>query len=298
MAVTEASLLAEVKRLVYSSLPFLRPWEDQVQDVGGISAVDTTVDVADGSYWSVGDIVAFADGTYDLARVTSVSTNTLTIQRNVRGATASAHSQNAEIEKNPRFTDQEIKDAFTRVINDLYPRVYKLTKGSATFSTNTYWYALSNDNIEEILTVYREEDTYLNPEPLHTWRFSRDVDPTEFSDDQGIFVPHGGDLADGETFYWVGREKLAGASDLLDRQAGLVALGTVYHLLGAEDAARTYDPGRQTDRTVQPGQNSRDSLWFWREFSAELRNEELRLLHEEDRLPKSHFAERARRFRV
>ncbi len=295
MAVTQASLRLRIKRLVYSARPALRPMRDAVQDVGGISNVALTVDVEDGTNWSVADTVAFDDG--EEARVTSISTNELTISRAINGTTAAAHAQFAEIEKRPRFRIQEIDDAIETVLHDLWPNVWVLAQGTVgTVSTAKEWYTLTDADIREVLSVFYEEDDYLIPVPIVGWQFFTHLPSAEFTATQGLFIPSFGGADVGDTLYYIARVELTVVTELLDRQESLVALGAVHQLLGGEIVARSHDPGKRTDRTVQPGQMGRDSIWFLREYRNMRTREEIRLKEEESRIPVNRFQQRKRRF--
>ncbi|MCI0529089.1 MAG: hypothetical protein L0Y56_16760, partial [Nitrospira sp.] len=52
-----------------------------------------------------------------------------------------------------------------------------------------------------------------------------------------------------------------------------VTIGAVANLLGATISPATHDPGARTDRTVQPGQTSRDVRYFQGRFITEARQE-------------------------
>lgn len=295
MAVTQASLRQRVKRIVYSARPAERPYRDAVQDAGGISNSDTSMDVEDGDNWAVGDIVAFDDG--EEARVTAIATDTLTITRGVNGTTAAAHSQFDEIEKNPRFRIQEIDDAIESVLHDLWPNVWLISQGTLGAATSgKEWYTLTDGDIQEVLTVFYEDDDYLTPVPINGWRYYGQLPSAEFTQEQGVFLPGFGGADIGDSLYYIARVRVTAVTELLDRQEPMVANGAVYNLLGAESVARTHDPGHRTDRTVQPGQDSRDSIWFLREYLNGRTREEIRLKKEERRIPVSRHQQRARRF--
>jgi len=291
MAVTQESLRKRVRALIYGALPTARPYQDVLQS--NITSSGTSMVVLDGTRWAENDVVDFPNG--DQAIVVGVAANTLTIRR---GANATAHSTGDVIYKNPRFSTEAIDYAIDSVIQDLFPDIYKITTVSVTYDPQTEWYPINNDNLMEVLTIYYEDHDYLEPRALPVWRQSRGVDATEFGAAQGVFIPHSGGMHDGDTLYIVFRERIDAVDDLLDRQEHLVALGAAYQLLQVANVARTHDPGRWTDRTVQPGQEGRDAIHFLRDFSLMRRREELRLMKDEDRLPKNPHAERARRFRL
>jgi hypothetical protein len=281
--------------MIYSARPALRPFRDYIQDVGGINATDVEMDVIDGETWSIGDIVCFDDG--DEARVTAIATNTLTIVRDANGTTGSTHSQYDEVEKNARFTVQSIDDAIETVLSDLWPNVYVLSQGTlGTATAGTEWYTVTDTDIREVLSVFYQNDSYLNPVPMFGWEYRTHLPSAEFTQEQGIFVPSfcGADI--GDSMYYIARVELTVATELLDRQEPLVALGAVHNLLGFQGVVRTHDPGQRTDRTVQPGQTTRDSIWFLREYRNARTREEIRLHKEEELIPKHRLQQRKRRF--
>ena len=293
MAVTEASLRKRIRALLYGGQPQARGYTDAVQN-NPLTAGGTTLTVLDGTNWSEGDLVDFGDDG-DIAVVTAIATNDLTIRRQ-EGATS--HVQGTTIYKNPRFTTEQIDYAIERVLHDLFPDVWKITTISDTYAADEYWYPINNDQLTEILTVFYEDDEYLSPVPVAVWKQSSGLDSTDFTNKQGVYLPSAQGMDVGDTFYVVYREVIDAVDDLLDRQEPLVAHGAAYQLMVGANAARTHDPSRWTDRTVQPGQEGRDSVNFLREFMTLRRREELRLKQEEDRLPKNRLAQKARRFRV
>lgn len=293
---TQAALRERTQRLVYSSLPFLRPYRDALSS--SITSGTTTFTVTNEDDWDVGDILVFQDTGEEcvVTAVTSNDTNQITVRRGAFGTTAASHSSGVEFEKNPRFTVRELDDAIQHSLENLWPRVYVLATGSFTFSANTFWYPISDNNCREVLSVYYEDPTYLTPRPITVWRFNTGLDSAEFSQQQGLYIPTAQGMNEGETVYYTYRKELTNVADLKVRQERLVVLGAVAALLAAEEVARTYDPGRMTDRTVQPGQNIRDASWFYQMWLREVRQEELRLKQEESRLPKTRVAERRRRW--
>ena len=290
MAVTQDSLRTRIRALLYGGRPQEVPYQDALQ--GNLTAAGTSVDVLDGTQWTAGDLVDFDDG--DQALVTAVATNTLTLRR-FGGATT--HSTDDVIYKNPRYTTRAIDDAVDHVLQDLWPQVWLIATQELTYSSGTYWYEIADDQLKEILTAYYADTSYGFPRALIGWKQFSGVDATQFANAQGIYLPFSLGLNDATTFWVVYRAELNDVTNLLDRQEGLVAYGAVAMLMPAANIHRTTDPGRWTDRTVQPGQDARDGLYFTREFEQLRRRERIRLLEDEDRLPKNIHAEARRRFR-
>ncbi len=295
MAVTTASLRLRVKRLVYSARPSLRPYQDKVLSATHLAA-DTTLDVTDGTSWVAGDIVEYSDGEQSL--VTGVAANVLTVQRGQFGTTAADQAQNTEITKNPRFSIQEIDDAIETVLADLHPQVYAIeTTSFGTVVAGQEWYPISTNSVFQVLALYYEDPGYESPVPILGWDFRR-VLASGFAQSQGLYLPSFGGAANGDALYITWRKQISLATDLLDRQEPMVAMGAVYYLLGGENVSRTHDPGQRTDRTVQPGQDGRDSIWFLREYRNMRVAEEIRLKTDEFGLPQHRLQQRRRRYRV
>lgn len=295
MAVSQDSLRLRIKRLVYNARPALRPYQDKVLSAAH-NIADTTLDVTDGTSWVAGDIVEYSDG--ELAIVTGVAANVLTVQRAQFGTTEANHAQGTEITKNPRFGIQEIDDAIETVLFDLYPQVYVLESVAfGTVVSGQEWYPIATADVFDVLALYYEDPADFTPRPIFGWTFQKLLVAAEFSQTQGLYVPGFTGATNGSNLYILQKRKITAAADLLDRQEPLVAMGAVYQLLGGETVSRTHDPGHRTDRTVQPGQDARDSIWFLREYRNLLTKEEIRLREDQDWTPVNRVQARRRRFR-
>jgi hypothetical protein len=125
------------------------------------------------------------------------------------------------------------------------------------------------------------------------------VDATGFTKTNGLYMPGAVNLSTSDSFYIATRRNYAAITDIDAASSVLpvVANYTVYKLLGAAEVARTHDPGRRTDRTVQPGAEGRSSIWYLREAERLRIRETARLADQEDWLPKDRLAQRARRYR-
>lgn len=292
MAVTESSLREEIEHLVYSAQPQARPYQDEVQN-NPLASGGTTLTVLDGTQWSEGDVVDFDDDG-DQAMVTAISTNDLTIRRI---GDDTSHAQGTVVYRNPRWSHKAIGYAIQHIIDDLFPDVYIHATNTQTYDPQQQWYPINDSQLTEVVSVFYEDDEYLTPVPLGSWRQWNGLPGAEFTQSEGVYIPGSMGMDNGDSFYVVYRKVIGSATDLYDRQAVIVVHGAAYRLLLGANAVRTHDPSRWTDRTVQPGQEGRDSVNFLREYFQLRRREELRLSHDEDRLPKHPASERARRFR-
>jgi hypothetical protein len=106
-----------------------------------------------------------------------------------------------------------------------------------------------------------------------------------------------GDVDVAEDVYFTYASKITVEADLLSRQEILVVMGACSLLLGGTVIPRTQDPGARTDRTVQPGQTSRDSRWFQQEFFIKARTEAALLAIERNNVPGTLQTKRAQRWR-
>lgn len=295
MAVTQASLRQRIKNLVYSSRPALRPYQDKIQ-TNAHNIADTTLDVTDGTSWAIGDIVEYSDG--EKAIVTGIAANVLTVQRAQFGTTEANHAAGTEISKNPRFSIAEIDDAIETVLYDLYPQIYILESVAfGTVVTGQTWYPIATAGVFDVLALFYEDPSHFTPRAILGWTFQRGLLASEFDQTQGVFVPGFTGATNGSNLFITQKRTITAVTDLLDRQEPLVAMGATYQLLGGETVSRTHDPGHRTDRTVQPGQDARDSIWFLREYRNLLTREEIRLRQDQDWIPTNRVQARRRRFR-
>jgi hypothetical protein len=126
-------------RRVFNLLEITHDFFGAISDAGGIDASVTTVGVNDGTEWADGDLVEFQpDG--ELARVTGVSANNLTVVRGVFGTTAATHADTDSIIKNPAITRQMVKDSIQETFQGLWPMVWKVGTDTVTPLANTEWY--------------------------------------------------------------------------------------------------------------------------------------------------------------
>lgn len=150
MTVSQTTLIWRVKTLLG------QPNDFQGTITASLTSGGTSVTVNDGTDWAIGDVVEWQDG--DLAYVTNVVTNTLTISRGHLGATASAHNNGDVIYKNPAFYVKDIKDALDLTIKSLWPYVWKKSTASVTPDSVSLWYQLPADVIDVISLFQMYED--------------------------------------------------------------------------------------------------------------------------------------------
>lgn len=299
MAITAAQIRTAVRNELYGADVTARPYESTL--AANSLTADTTFDVAAGTggAWDNGDLVEFEDG--ELCLVVSVSTDELTVIRSYGAVAAADRVTGDVIRKSPKFTVEQIDQAFEHVIQDLRPDIYELENVSLTFDPTTRWYPFdgaSDDQIYEVIALYHKPTNEDHPSPLETWSYQRDVPSAGFTATHGLIIPNSVNLATGGTMYAYVKKSIEAVGDLKDDMKSMVVMGTVYHLLGAGDIRRIHDPGKRTDRTVQPGSEARISIWFLREYQRRKDRIASDLRAREGDMVKSRVGQRARRFRV
>lgn len=297
MAFTAADIQEAVRLEVYSAEITDREFIDITTSDPG--AGGTSLNVADTNYWSVGDIGEFDDGEQVL--VTAVPTgSTLTILRGHNGTTAAAHAVGSVMTKNPRFSRAQIDSAFQHVLEDLRPDLYELATETLVYDPTTRWYPFSGgttDRIFDVLTVYYKPNTVDHPVAAPLWKYLHGVLSAVFTGSHGIWVP-GLEIATSDNFYVAVKKAVTGIADVPDDWKSMMIMGVVYHLMGAQNVIRTHDPGKRTDRTVQPGQEGRDSIWYLREYMRRKDRLTSDLENRAKDLPLSRTAMRAKRWQV
>ena len=114
---------------------------------------------------------------------------------------------------------------------------------------------------------------------------------------KSVLILGWGEVKKDELVYYTYAKQIDAVADLLARQENLVVLSAVNWLSMQTTVPRTQDPGRYTDRTVQPGQGHRDAQNFGGLFYLEVRAEAGQLAVERGMLPMTDATRRARRWR-
>jgi hypothetical protein len=298
---TAAAIRARIFNNLYGAGHTVRPFAHRINEGAGYTAGDGVVTVDDGTKFTAGDVIEFqSDGMQ--ARVESIATNDLTIEAGINGTTDANQSDNAVIYKNPRFTIKQADDAVTEILGELEGwNIHVFGTGTITLVANQYYYDLTETDIVEsigVLSLYEQEANTLTPLPLpfHYWN---NIHATLSTTQHGINVWDKGNTASTGTLYFTYAEQIATTADLLVRQEEIVVLGATARVMGADINPRTMDPGKRTDRTVQPGQTARDSGWFLSMYRDACLREEANLQTEVDRFTrKTRETARVRRWVV
>lgn len=286
MAVTEASLVTAVRMHLEGSDPRERPYITTLTNAPGTGG--TTFSVGDGDAWQVGDLAETPDG--ELALVTAISTDDLTVSRAYGTVAAENLASGDVLRKNPKFSREQVVNALTQVLQELRDEgIYELATETITYTTDK-WYDVTDTAMEKVYSVwYYEQDPAQTYAPF--WRFHTDPATGQPKLYLGaLWATAGADV-------YVQYEKpYVAFTGLPDRLTPLMSFGAVYKLYGASVVAATRDPGKRTDRTVQGGQEARDSVWFLREYIRLRDGEVADLARKVRRLPANVRAKRASRF--
>jgi len=97
----------------------------------------TSYTVADGTKWARGDIAETDDG--DLARVTLVAGNSLTVVRGFAGAANVAHTTGDTLRKNPPVYRKDLFDAIQLTMQSLWPMAWKVSSTTVTPNLTKEW---------------------------------------------------------------------------------------------------------------------------------------------------------------
>ncbi len=301
-----STIRTRVYEQLYSAFPNDRPFETLLAEA--LDNVETDIDVTDGDDWDEGDVGEIVE-TGEQFLVLSVATNTLTVQRSYGTVAATAAAINGRIRKNPRFTQDQLDTTITETVNSLESwGVHGYGTGSVVLVASQYYYELTETDVcaqYGVLSAYYVEDTFKTPVPLpYKQHYHLSTGDPDWSQGQGITLLDKGDRDTGESVYFTYAQSLEFDTDLdttlgklLAPQEELVVLGAVTRLLGGTIVPMTQDHGQRTDRSIPPGQTSRDVRYFQGDFFIKVRAEAARLGVDRQRLPRARQTARARRWR-
>ena len=292
---TLAVLRQRVLDNLYSARLAERPFVDVL--TASYTGGGTTISVSDGVNWARGDILENPE-TGEQMFVLDVVADDLTVRRGYNNSpTNTSIGTDDFVTKNPRFTLTGVDATVLGILQELEGYgVHSWKTGAITLANGQYLYDLTDGDELEVVAVYylRDADTLAVPLPFH---FFRNVHPSVVASGSGINVWDWGERVEGETVYYTYKCDLSDPANLLARQEELVVLGSTARLLGSTLAPRTHDPGKMTDRTVQPGQGARDARYYQTEFILGVRREQAQLRVEAHRLPATLQTGRSSRWR-
>jgi len=298
---TQANLRTLIRANLYGQSPVEDVFASTLGAAIGTTAT-TSVTVADGTFWAQGDLLE-VDETGEQLLITAVATNTLTVIRGFNGTTAATATDGGVVWKNPRFSIAQIDQGIAVALDafELWG-VHSFNQGTITISALKNYYELSDTDISPtygVLSVYYPESISEVPIPLpfRPAYFNLGTGPSAYSQGQGIHLLSSGDLAAGETAYYVYAQKLSDVANLSSLQADILVLGATAVILGKAIIPFTQDPGARTNRTIQGGQVVRDGRFFQSEYFLRVTAEAARVAVERQRFPTTVHLGRAARWR-
>lgn len=263
---TRAQLRQRVVDNLYSNEKQARPSLQRLNGTVANVTTDTTVTVDDGTMVSIGDIIEFEDG--EQGYVFSVSTNDLGVVRQWNGTSSASHADNQFIKINPTHTIKQIDDALDEALRDMDSQgVYQLAAGTdITLVSGTDLYELTEEDVRNpdgVKAVFYQDGSNAQLVGI-PFKVVWDTFNLELTLTVGVQLLHWGNNGAGDTLSVVYAQSLVGligslTEASLEDAAVMFATGK---LLQSQEGARIHDPGRYTDRTVQPGQHLRDGT-FW-----------------------------------
>jgi len=271
---TAAVIRQRIRDNVYSAALNERPFASLTN--GSITDSATSVVVDEGDYFSMGDIIEFLDDG-EQCYVTASAVETLTIIRGWNGTTAAAQADNSIIIKNPRLSVKQIDDATTATLHQLGTLgVHTWGYGEITLVAGQEWYDLTATDILDYPGVvwlgYVENTTTDLPISL-PFKYETHMKSDITTSTHGLHVWDWGDKAAGAKLYFTYAQVIDATTDLLSRQEELVVLGATARLLGKVLAPRTHDPGRLTDKNLDPKYDVNSARWYQAEFFMQSRVE-------------------------
>ena len=306
---TGASLRTRIYEQLYSAFPNDRPFETLVTEA--MDGVETDMDVTDGTDWDEGDIAESVE-TGEQMLVTAVATNTLTVIRGYGSVAAGAISINTRLRKNPRFTQDQLDTALRDSLNQCSAwGIHGFATGSITLASSVFSYDLAETDIDVanggVLSLYfvpPNETSQVRQALPFRQEFQLDTGEADWSTATQLIVLSKGSASATDTVYFTYAQSLDYDTDLDTTIAKLaqgseeaVVLGAVTRLLGGTIIPMTQDHGQRTDRSVPPGQTSRDVRYFQGQFFVAARAEAARLAVLRQRLPRDRRTNRVRRWR-
>lgn len=270
-------LLRRVRRRVKD-----QPVRVPIQD-NPLTNVDTTISLRPGDsarFRDSGIPCCFDDGSDELI-ITSApadsTANTLEVDRGQDGTTPTEHELGESLLIRPRFTNAEILDRVTSIVeSELFPHVWLAGEASLDYQASTEYFSPDVPDIEEIDYAYQLSGGFRYV--LHVDFLSRSL-----ADDANF--PNGAitvldSLADATKIYYAykARPTIGSLSGALEN---LVVMGTTADMVMAEEASHVGGDTSAVQRRVEDGSRLRAGAVLWDRFEAARSQERIRLQHEE-----------------
>jgi hypothetical protein len=279
---TAAAIRQRVRNYLYGVFPTEAPFVSRI--TASYTNVATSVTVFEDDYWEVNDILENPATEEQMIVLAKPGANVLTVSRGWNNTTNLASVGTTDnVYKNPRFTVDQIDVAIDQVIASLEQwGIHIHGQGAIVRVDPKEFYELTETDILEdigVYKVYEVDDNYEFPRALpFRYQHSLGIGPVEYTTTgHGVHVLDWGNRNNGESVFFLYAKKIDNVTDLLTRQEELVVVGAAGLLLGATVIPATHDPGARTDRTVPPGQTTRDVRYLQGRFFTEARLEEGKL---------------------
>lgn len=273
-----ASLVRRVRRAV-GDRP-LRVWV--LDNPLTASATAITIDAAQaGQFPSAGIELCFDDATDELVVTTGPadpSTGQVPVARGQDGTTATQHANGTALLKAPRFTNAQVLDAISLIIdNELWPDVWVPAEATLTYQSTNDYYAAPVPGIEEVVYAYQLSSGRIWPVRAQflSQELSRDSD-----------FPDGAILIDAASVYDAVDIRVAfrvrpAVGTLTSELEHLVTLGASAHLVLGEELAFSGGTDDAVSRRLDPGTKLRAGAINWDRFRDARAKERIRLQHAE-----------------
>lgn len=247
-----------------SSSPAERPAIQRINGTFNSSVETITVD--SGTPINIGDVIENDNG--EQMFVSGKNANDLSVYRGWNGTTAASITDNTFVRINPRWTMKKVDDELAAIAYDLHAQgLYVLKQGTdLTLVSGTDLYDITETDLHEkhgVVSIFYQEasNSDLVGIPFHNvWDPTGDILTGGFA----VRLLDWGNNGAGDTLTVVYAKKITAAGDSADEPLleDLFVLGATGRALVALEGPRIHDPGRFTDRTVQPGQPIRDGAFF------------------------------------
>jgi hypothetical protein len=226
-----------------------------------------------------------------------VAATTATAIRGWNDTTPANVADNSFVSLNPRWTTQQVDHALEETLQDLAAqRLYIPTAGTAlTLVAGQNLYEIVETDVDPmkgVLSVYYQEasDARIFGVPFHNLYEPGSTILT--TGGYAVRLLDWGNNRAGDDLEVIYAKKVTALADSDNEpllESALV-LGAVARLLAMSEGPRIHDPGRFTDRTVQPGQPLRDAAYFAGQYQRAVWRYRGELQARESNLPGAEWA--------
>lgn len=274
---TTAEIRQRVYDYLFGSFPTESPFVSRL--AASYASGATSITVLDDTEWEVNDVVENIETGEQFMVVAKPGADVLTVIPAWAGTTQAASVGNDDVlYKNPRFSQKKVDDAVSSAIKMLESwGIHAFGHGTITRADPAEFYELTETDVIPHMGVLKVYEVLENNAPRtlpFRYEFHFGIGPAEYSTTgTGVRIGDWGQTANTGLVHFVYAKQLDAVADLTERQEELVILGACVILMGGTIVPATHDPGARTDRTVAPGQTSRDVRYFQARFISECRME-------------------------